>query len=169
MSGRIPARQPIGDSLTGTVARHGAQHYFITGSPESGDIVASGTFTIRYAVRYLGKPHMAIVPGLLALDYGEMLTGDEAWQFLLKRSNLYPRADVVGYRHDGVDDMVPVKQLDLMQPVMLLAYQTEDDTQPLAEIVAVITQQPDELPPNIQEHAQIYPTEQAWIKANGDG
>lgn len=169
MSGRIPARQPIGDALTGTIARHGEQHYFITAPPQQGEAVASGTFTVRYAVRYLGKPHMAIVPGLLALDYGEMLTGEDAWQFLLKRSNLYPRADVVGYRHDGVDDMVPVKQLDLMQPVMLLAYRGADDTQPLAEIVAVVTPEADKLPPNVQEHAQIYPTEQAWIKANDDG
>jgi len=55
--------------------------------------VHSGTFTIRYGLRFLGKPHLSIVPGLVALDYGDMLVGAEAWEFITRRSNLHPRAE----------------------------------------------------------------------------
>ena len=65
---------------------------------------------VRYGVRFLGKPHLSVVPGLVAIDYGEMLIGEEAWIFLTKRSNLYPRAEVFGYRNDGHDDMITVKK-----------------------------------------------------------
>jgi len=93
---------------------------------------------LRYAARLLGKSFRSIVPALVAIDYGDFLTGEDAWEFILKRSNLYPRADVVGYRNDGVDDMIVVKKLDLALKPMVLAYAQEDDSRPMAEAVACI-------------------------------
>lgn len=93
---------------------------------------------MRCAVEYLGKPHLAIVPGLVALDYGDILTGEAAWDFLLRRSNLHPRADVIGYRTDGADDMTLVKLLDLARPIQVWVYPDAAAVKPLARALALI-------------------------------
>jgi hypothetical protein len=134
----IPDRAPLGDSFAGVVLRVGGAQALALESHSGADVIASGTFTIRYGVRFLGKPYLSIVPGLLVLDYGDMMTGDEAWDFLLNRSNLYPRAEVVGYRSDGRDDMVFIRQLDLALPVHVLAYPDEMAAMPLAMPTALI-------------------------------
>ena len=64
---------------------------------------------MRFGIPYLGKSHLSIVPDLLVLDYGEMLVGDIAWEFLMKSSHLFPRSDVLGYRNDGADEMAGVQ------------------------------------------------------------
>jgi hypothetical protein len=102
---------------------------------------------------------------LIAVDYGEMLTGEKAWNFLFKRSNLYPRADVVGYTSTGEEDMTPVKTLDLMRPVDVLAYETAEGKKPIGRVRGIITTQPQSLPERLRSYAQIYPTLEAWQKA----
>jgi hypothetical protein len=103
------------------------------------------------------------VPGLLATDTGDIMTGSHAWDFLLNRSNLFPRADVQGYRNDGEDDMVFVKELDLMQPIQILVYETAEATAPLAQAAAVISTDLDSLPDRLQTYADIYPTIADWL------
>src|SRR5688572_30842193 len=118
----IPPRQPYSEAFSGVILKM-EETTLLSSTPQSdAEVMHTGTFVLRYAIEYLGKPQWSIVPGLVALDYGDILTGEEAWQFLFHRSNLYPRADVIGYRNDGVDDMIPVKKLDLMQPVVVLVY-----------------------------------------------
>src|SRR5690606_14676817 len=134
----IPERQPISDSFRGHVLKVEGTPLLLREALQAGELLATGDLTVRYAVGYLGKPHLAIVPGLIALDYGEMLTGEEAWEFLLKRSNLYPRADVVGYRNDGEDDMIAVKFLDIDQPVQALVYADPQAVRPIARPVALV-------------------------------
>jgi hypothetical protein len=146
----IPERTPIEDFVQGAVLqmalpdRETASALIIDNDssnirlPSDIMVLRRGTWIIRYGIRLLEKPRLSIVPGLLALDYGEMLTGEDAWEFLIKKSNLYPRADVVGYRNDGVDDMLPVKRLDLALPIDVLAFDTAETTIPTASITVLI-------------------------------
>jgi hypothetical protein len=160
----IPPRQPIEDRFGGWLLRAG-EDYFLSSAPQAGTVpVEQRDWIIRYGIVYLGKPHYSIVPALLALDYGQFLTGEQAWHFLLHRSNLYPRADVIGYRSDGTDDMIVVKQLDLMHAFHILAYQHPEDAVPLAQISAIIAPDPSDLPARLQEYATIIPDLAVWTK-----
>lgn len=163
MAGRaIPERQPVSDLFNGVVLRVG-QSQALALAPEAGAyIIASGSLIARYAIRYLGKPHLSIVPGLVALDYGDMLTGEDAWNFLLKRSALYPRADVIGYRNDGVDEMVAVKQLDLALPIDVYVYPEVRATIPCAHPTALIAPTDAALPPRLLEYLPRYDTIEDW-------
>jgi hypothetical protein len=160
----IPSRQPIEDHFDGAILRSG-DHYLLATEPyPDAETLGIGRWIIRYGIAYLGKPHYSIVPGLLALDYGEFLTGEDAWHFLLHRSNLYPRADVVGYRNDGTEDMVFVKQLDLMCAFHILAYPDASATAPLAQISAIITPDPALVPERLAAYTPIYPELRTWEK-----
>lgn len=165
-SRQIPDRQRIGDAFSGSVVQV-AGHTLLVASPlddlpDKVKVLHQGEFVVRYAIRYLGKPHLSIVPGLLATDTGDIMTGSQAWDFLLHRSNLFPRADVQGYRNDGKEDMVFVKELDLMQPVQILVYENADATTPLAQPEAVIHAGSDSLPDRLQDYADTYPSLAEW-------
>jgi hypothetical protein len=136
----IPERAPIGDSVSGWVvaADNNACALLIEPPPAHVRVVLSGLITLRYGLRFHGKPQLSIVPGLVAIDYGRMLTGEAAWEFLLRQSNLYPRAEVFGYRHDGRDEMMLVRALDLALAPHVLAYTTPADTTPAARVDALI-------------------------------
>src|SRR5688572_20156432 len=162
---KIPPRNPISDVFEGVLLQVDDSYMLSPAPLEHTVIVHEGKFIVRYGVAYLGKPHMSIVPALLALDYGEFLTGENAWHFLMHKSNLHPRADVVGYRNDGEDDMVVVKQLDLTYPLHILAYADEDAKKPLAQVAAVITSARDKLAERFNQYAPVYPSIEAWQKA----
>jgi hypothetical protein len=164
----IPQRQPIGDLFSGVVIQAADAQALASSPSEGADVLYEGSMIIRYGVRFLGKPHISIVPGLVAIDYGEMLTGDEAWTFLLKRSNLYPRAEVFGFRNDGRDDMITVKNLDLALPVEVLVFSDETATSPIAKPTALIAsdEQAAELPPRLLQSLPRFPTIQAWREAS---
>jgi hypothetical protein len=129
------------------------------------EVITSGDLLIRYGVEILGKPHLSIVPGLVALDYGDMLTGEDAWHFLLKGSHLHPRADVIGYRSDGVDDMTVIKALDLAQPVHVLAYENAESIRPIARVSAIIADNREGIPPRLLAYLPDYPTITEWQAA----
>ena len=158
----IPERQPIADTFTGVVLRVDQTH-LLAQTPQSGtEVVASGDLVVRYGVQYLDKPHLAIVPGLVALDYGEIITGEEAWGFLLYRSNLHPRADVVGYRNDGSDEMVVVKLLDPVAPVHMLIYSDTKAVQPIARVSALIADDTANIAPRLLEYLPRFESLEAW-------
>lgn len=161
---KIPPQNPIGDSFEGVLLRFDGRLLLAHTPPHGLEDIQHGNFMVRYGVQYLQKPN-SIVPGLIALDYGEMLTGEAAWRFLFNRSNLYPRADVVGHTDEGEEDMVPVKMLDLMRPVDVLVYENVDEKKPIGLVRAVITQQPDALPERLRTYAQLYSSLEAWQKA----
>jgi hypothetical protein len=164
MAGKaIPERQPIGDVFSGVVLQIGERQALALAAQAGAQVVASGNLIVRYAVRYLGKPHLSIVPGLVALDYGDMLTGEDAWSFLLKRSVLHPRADVLGYRNDGVDEMVVVKQLDLAEPVDVYVYPDATATVPSAHPTALIAPADAEVAPRLLEYLPRYATVEDWL------
>ena len=167
---KIPDREPIGDAFSGIVLKYDDKYALAYEPPQEGDfeILAQGDFMVRYGVRYLGKPHLSIVPGLVALDYGEMLTGEEAWHFLLKKSNLHPRGEVLGYRNDGSDEMITIKLLDLALDLEVLVYANKTATTPLASVTGLITSTDKISPPHMKEYLPHYQTNQDWKAATGN-
>ena len=163
---RIPERQPIGDSFTGAIVKADSHYLLADSGLDNTETTHTGTFIVRYGVVFLGKPHLSIVPALMALDYGEFLTGESAWDFLLNKSNLYPRADILGFRNDGQDDQVYVKQLDLLYPFDILVYANESTTKPLCKVDAIISTKPETtLSERLRNHVNIFPTILDWQKA----
>lgn len=158
----IPERDPAGYWMTGALLRVG-RHLLLAPAPlPETEPLLNGTFVIRYGFRYYGKPHWAIVPGIVALDYGDMLTGEDAWEFVYKKSNLHPRADIVGYRNDGTDEMIPLKTLDLGVPVAVLAYPDAEATTATGMVTAFIGPADAETPPNLFEHLPRFDTLADW-------
>ena len=160
----IPPRQPISDLFEGSIIGIGGLQALTHRAFAHDNPIISGLLTVRYAVRFLGKPHLSIVPGLVALDYGEMLVGDEAWDFILNKSNLYPRAEVFGYRNDGKDEMIYIKHLDLVQPIEVLVYATAADPTPAARPIALIAPQTAtaDIPPRILHYLPRFHTLADW-------
>ena len=167
----IPERQPIGDSLSAAVIRMGAAELMVTAVPAGTEAIYQGVMIVRYGVRYLGKPHLSVVPGLVALDYGDMLTAEDAWDFLFRHSNLHPRAEVFGYRNDGRDEMITVKNLDLALPVEVLVYENEKAVTPVARPTAIIADdaQRAAIAPRLLEYLPCFATVAAWQAATGNG
>jgi hypothetical protein len=159
----FPERAPIGDSVTGVVIQANYQKVLALAPQEQTETILNGTFVIRYGIRYLEKPFLSIVPGLVALDYGDLLTGEDAWQFLTKRSNLHPRADVFGYRNDGQDEMIVVKRLDFAQPVDVLVYADETATKPSAQVTALIAASTSGIPQRILDYLPYYASVAEWL------
>ncbi len=162
--GRIPERKPIGDPFDGLLLALEGTHLLALEPLADAVVVQSGGLMIRYGARFLGKP-FAIVPAILALDYGDMLTGEEAWHFLYHKSHMHPRADVVGYRDDGVDEMINVKYLDLTLTPQVLAYADAQATKPLATVSALIAPPSATVAPRLLGYLPRYDTLEAWRAA----
>lgn len=166
---RIPKRDPVSYGFTGSLLHYTKDDQdihalMLTTQSEHTDLqlVASGKLLLRYGFRYYGKPHFSITPGIVALDYGDMLTGQEAWDFVYSKSNLHPRADIVGYRNDGLDEMIPLKTLDLAVTPAVLIYADAQATVALAEVDVFIAPedvaQSADLPPKLLEFIPHYNT-----------
>jgi hypothetical protein len=163
----IPERQPIGDLFNGVVAQIGAQQILACEPIPGAETVASGALIVRYGIRFLGKLHLSIVPGLVVMDYGDFLTGDDAWTFLLKGSHRYPRSEVVGYRSDGVDDMQFIRALDLAAPIQALVYEDAESILPIARPAALIAPDTTGIAPRILEFLPHYSALADWqLEAN---
>ncbi len=160
-SRKIPAREPVGDPFSGFVIGFQDKYFLTKQLPDQTQPIAEGTFMIRYGIRYLGKYHISIVPGLVALDYGAMLTGEEAFDFLLHKSNLHPRADVVGFRNDGTDEMVVVKALDLAVPLDVMVYENTSSITPIVSVDAFIGTEA-HIPERLMKYLPQYETLQLW-------
>lgn len=158
----IPEREPVGDEFSGALLQWNERHFLTVEACPGIETVATGNLVIRYGVRYQGKPHLSIVPGLVALDYGDILTGEAAFEFLLNRSNRYPRADVIGYRNDGQDEMIVVKLLDLALPLHVLVYRDAVATMPIASVMALIAPKSAAVQPRLQQHLPRYESLEEW-------
>lgn len=153
---------PVGDLFTGFVVQWGDKQALATSTETGLDVLAQGDFVIRYGLRYLGKLHISVVPGLVALDYGDFLTGEAAWEFLIKGSNLYPRSEVLGYRNDGRDEMIVIKALDLSVPPEVLVYADASAISPIAKPTALIAPAEAVLPTRLLEFLPRFATLAEW-------
>jgi hypothetical protein len=158
----IPERNPVGDPFSGYVYQAANQQVLTLTPLTDAEPLASGDFVVRYGLRYLGKPHLSVVPGLVALDYGDFLTGEEAWEFLLKGSNLYPRSEVIGYRNDGQDEMIVIKALDLSLAPEVLIYADAKATAPIAKPVGLIAPAGSESPPRLLKFLPRFDSFAEW-------
>ncbi len=158
----IPERVPVSDRFRGVIVQAGGAAALAVAAPPDAEVIASGEFTLQYGARFLGKPEQYIVPGLVVLDYGDMLTGEDAWNFLWHRSNLHPRAEVVGQRDDGREDIVFFRVLDLSLPPHVLVY---DGAALVARVTALIARDTTGVPPRLLEFLPCYPTVEDWLLA----
>ncbi len=161
----IPERNPIGDSFSGVVCELDGKQVLASSTQAGTETILSGTFIVRYGLRYLGKPFLSVVPGLVALDYGDFLTGEEAWEFLLKGSNLYPRSEVIGYRNDGRDEMIVIKALDMSLTPEVLIYADAASTTPIAKPIALIAVNEAMIPPRLLEFLPCFANLTEWQSA----
>lgn len=159
---KIPPRNPVGDAFDGVLLRYATATLLATRPQDGASVVATGGFTLRYGVRYEEKPALALVPGLLAVDYGQMLHGDEMWDFMRAKHNRYPRADVIGYRSDGEDTMTALKKLDFALPFVVLVYADAEATVPLGAADGLLAPDGAALPARLVEVLPPYPTLAAW-------
>lgn len=159
----IPERQPVSDLFPGIVMQAGDQQVLAL-RPGPAPVVWAGPCVIRYGLRYLGKPHLSIVPGLVALDHGEILTGEAAWEFLTRHSNRYPRAEVFGTGNDGRDEMMRVRDLDLALPPDVLVYTDETAAAPVARPAALIATADEAaaLPERLTAALSRFDTQEDW-------
>ena len=162
MAAGIPEQKPIGDSFTGTIIQFGEAQALTTLDLQDAQIISSGTFVIRYGLRFLGKPHISIVPGIVVFDRGEMMTGEEAWDFLQKHSNLYPRSEVMGYMNDGMEEMMLIRNLDMALPPEVLAYAHTTSVKPLAKPTALISPDTTGLSERLLSHLPLYASLADW-------
>ncbi|NWF68934.1 MAG: hypothetical protein HXY40_07600 [Chloroflexi bacterium] len=161
-----PAREPFAEIFNGLVLEFESRQALATAPQPGSETLLRGALVLRYGARLAGKPFLSIVPGLLVLDYGDTLTGQAAWDFLMKKSNLHPRADVVGYRSDGQDDMVMVRTLDLGMAIDVLVYADAQATTPLYRPQALIAaNEAEDLPPYLVEYLPRYDSLDAWKAA----
>lgn len=155
-------RQPIADRLAGVVTEVDGLAVLSSAALIAGAMIARGELTIRYGITFFGKPQMSIVPDLVVADYGELLTGETAWEFLMKSGHLYPRADVCGFRNDGVDDMVAVKQLDIEYPYDVFVYRQLESEQPFATLSALIDTDSASYPERLLRHLPRFDSIMSW-------
>jgi hypothetical protein len=160
----IPPRNPIADAWSGVALRADETDFAsaVVVAASGAEVIAQGQFVVRYGLPILGKHWLSIVPGLVAVDYGTFLTGEEAWEFLQKKSNLYPRSEVFGYRDNGVEDQMFLRQLDIALPPQVLLYADVNATTPLAKPAAWIGAPDEALPLRMRAYLPIFPTLDAW-------
>ena len=161
-----PARLPISDAIEGVVTRLGDGCLLSSAMLTRGEFVAAGELVIRYGIPYLAKP-CSIVPDLVVLDYGDMLTGEAAWEFLVKQSHLHPRADVLGHQDEGRDQMLTVKQLDFAIPFDVFVYHQAADRKPLAKLNALIASQPTAFPKRLLDYLPTFAAVADWQARHG--
>lgn len=159
---RLPPRQPVQDLVEGVVSRAHERLFLAPELLPNAELVAAGLIAVRYGIVYLGQTYHAIMPELVALDTGGGFAGEEAWDFLFNESNLFPRADVIGFREDGVEDMVTVKSLDLMYPLRVFAFFPSDAPSNLGQLTALIGTLNGDLPSRLVQSLPHYPDLAAW-------
>jgi hypothetical protein len=125
--------------------------------------MAAGQLIVRYGVRYLGKLHLSIVPGLIASERGTMLVGSEAWEFLIHKSARFPRAEVFGYRNDGAQDSMFIRDLDVVAPIEALVYPNNDTTTPIGNFSVLVVPPNLPLPHYLDEYLTRYAAVADWI------
>ena len=157
-------RQTVSDQIEGSVTLLDGVALLTTLAAAPGDLLASGPLLLRYGLVCLEMPELCIVPELVVLEYGEQLSGEDAWDFLLHHSNLHPRAEAHGYRDDGVEDQLRVSRLDLAQAPRVLVWRRADANAalPLASPQALICANPNALPPRLRQYLPCHPSFTDW-------
>lgn len=154
--------EPVTERLAGVATMLDGQALLSRRALAEGEAIASGELFLRYGITFLGKPHLSIVPYLVVADYGELLNGEAAWDFLMTSAHLYPRADICGCLNDGGEDMAALKQLDFDYPYDVFVYGQAQDRRPLAKLSALIEADPAAFPTRLLEQLPRFDSLSAW-------
>ena len=157
-----PPREPISDQVTGVLTRVDGSILLSAADLQAGKSLHRGGVILRYGITYLGKPYRSIVPDLVVADYGELLTGEAAWSFLMESGHLYPRADIIGIRNDGEEDMLALKLLDFDYPYDVFAYRSLEERQPFVKVTAAIVSDQTLFPPRLLRHLPHFLSLRDW-------
>lgn len=155
-------RQAIAERVAGVVTELDGHALLSPSELPEGSAIARGDLIIRYGITFLGKPQMSIMPNLVVADYGELLNGEEAWDFLMTSAHLYPRADVCGLLNDGSDEMVALKQLDFDYPFDIFVYRDIKDDRPLTALSALIANAPPAYPERLLRRLPRFDSLNSW-------
>lgn len=125
------------DHVEGVLWRSKASH-ILTLSPDvvipRATVVLQSPVVVRYAIARLGPNHLSVVPAVFVSEKGSMLYGHQAWQFMVKNYQLYPRAEVLGLQSDGDQVQYFLRELDFADQFRVLAYENADKTMPTTQV-----------------------------------
>ena len=130
----LPAQDYVTDYVTGTIS--GSHLYIDLDSPEE-PLLVQGRFALRYAIPVLVPPGTAIIPGLFVSERGQTMTGRECWDYLQKRFQLHPRADVLGITPEGAPVQFWVRTLDFGAAVQVWAYSDPPEKVPIVQLTVI--------------------------------
>jgi hypothetical protein len=136
---KIPEPEYIHEIIEGAVYTLPEATTLVAGKPTP-DLASyaplmSGMLILRYGIALQTPASQTIIPGLFVSEKGVALVGRQAWDFMMGNFQLYPRADVVGFRvSNGAPLQVFLRELDFGVPVRIFAYESVDISLPPAEI-----------------------------------
>lgn len=149
----------IQDNVSGILWRSEGKLVLVAGTvkqPLRGKVIVDGDLWVRYAIPYHGPRHLSVMPTTFVAGQGGMLHGAQAWRFIFKNYQLYPRAEVFGLRSDGDEVQVFLRELDLADTAYVLVYDGERKTIPLGRLERVIIGAGGIIPKRVQ---QLVPVE----------
>ncbi len=107
--------------------------------PMAARVLHTGEIIVRYGVDMLHE-YAVLIPGLFESETGYQLTGRAAWDVMWAQFQLYPRAEIIGLRHDGRPGDYLVRELDFADRPRLLAYTDPESKVALGSIQRVYGQ-----------------------------
>ncbi|HEC21511.1 MAG TPA: hypothetical protein ENI95_01185 [Chloroflexi bacterium] len=123
------------DALRGAVLLIGPVS---VGGDLTGEVLRRGDVVIGYGLAFLYEED-ALLPRLVIDDFQREYRGREALDFMLRRGDAFPRADVFGRRvSTGTEEWLFLKQLDLAGPLRAFVYGSLEASRPLARLRAAI-------------------------------
>jgi hypothetical protein len=135
---QIPDPVYVTEKVAGHVIDLGTKKLLVIGAIPSDlanyPALISGEIVIRYGIGTFVPMGDAVIPGLFAAEYGGMLVGREAWDYIQKNFQMHPRADVVGILLNGQKTQKFLRELDFGIPVRVFVYRNESETIPLTEL-----------------------------------
>lgn len=142
MPSRIPSPEYISESVEGAVYDLPAATALLLGTPPA--LLAAytprlqGMLTLRYGIPCLTPATDAIVPGLMVGEKGGTLTGREAWDYMLRRFQMHPRADIIGVRSNGQTAQVWLRELDFGAAIKVFVYASPQTMTPTVAVTALV-------------------------------
>ncbi len=149
---RIPDPEYITETVTGALYDLPGGLTLVLGAPPPALAGFAprcvGSLVLRYGIALQTPPARSIIPGLFVAERGGILTGREAWDYMLQTFQMHPRADVVGVDSDGAPAQVFLRELDFGAPIRVYVYESLHATQPLGQVLYLIASA-DAAPPEL--------------------
>lgn len=102
-----------------------------------GESLMAGRLALRYGLRFLYGED-TLIPQLVFDDHRREHTGRALFTFVEKRGDAYPRADVAGVRLSGKAEEVRMRDLDLAEPLVVVASSRDDASLPPVRLDACV-------------------------------